>query len=118
MKRILFALVAVLSLMQIASAQSATVVIDAPAGTTLAEATPWTWTLFVNNTPFALTTTCGVVGPLITCQAPLPNISAALTPTGSQTFEAGYRSPIFGDSNRSVPFVPTRRGAPSTPRIQ
>lgn len=118
MKRVLLALVVGLSLVQIASAQTATVVIDAPAGATLAEATPWQWTLYVNNTAFPLTTTCAVVGALITCQGPLPNISAALTPTGAQNFEATYRSVLFGESVRSVPFVATRRGASSAPRIQ
>lgn len=118
MKRMLFALVVLLSLIQIASAQTATVLVDAPAGTTLAEAAPWQWTLYVNNTAFPLTTTCAVVGALVTCQGPLPNVSTALTPTGNQNFEATYRSVLFGESPRSVPFVATRRGASSAPRIQ
>lgn len=118
MKRIILAVCFVLVLAPGAHAQAATVLFDAAAGTTVATANSWTSVLYVNGTAFPMVHTCAIVGAATTCSAPLPNITAALTPLGSQTFEVTFKDAILGESLRSGPFVRVRPAAPSNLRIQ
>jgi hypothetical protein len=82
----------------------------------------WTASLFVNGTRFPLADTCVLttVAPIvIRCTATLPNISAALTPSGTQTFEVAWYDTIPEmESAKSSPLVLVRPSAPSTLRIQ
>lgn len=117
-KLLLFTIAAVLVLMVRADAQTATVLFDAQSGTTPATANTWTSVLYVNNVAFPMTHTCAVVGTATTCQAPLPNISAALTAVGTQTFEVTFKQGVLGETARSSPFVLVRPAAPSNLRIQ
>lgn len=107
-----------LTLGQLASAQTATVLFDAATGTTAATANSWTSVLYVNGVAFPLIHTCTLAGTVVTCQSPLPNITAALTPLGTQTFEVTFKDVILGESPRSAPFARIRPAAPSNLRIQ
>jgi hypothetical protein len=99
--------------------QAATVSFDLAPGATVAEATSWTATLYVNGTAFALTTTCVAAGPVVTCTAPLPAITAALTPAGPQTFEVDLFDPVLNArSLKSAPFLRSRPSAPINGRLQ
>lgn len=102
----------------VAQAQAATVMFDAAAGTTVATANTYTSVLYVNGTAFPMIHTCALVGTVTTCTAPLPNIAAALTPIGTQTFEVTFKDVILGESARSGPFVRIRPAAPLNLRIQ
>jgi len=95
---------------------TATVFFDT--ATTVTIANSWTSVLYVNGTAFPMTHTCTVVGALTTCTSPLPNISAALTPTGNQTLEVTFKDVVLGESPRSVPLVLARPNAPLNPRIR
>jgi hypothetical protein len=94
-------------------------VFDFPVSAGAAPATVQGWTarLYVNGTAFVLNDTCVVVGAQITCTAPLPNITAALTLSGPQTFTASLADSIM-ESAVSVPLVLVRPSAPTAPRIQ
>jgi hypothetical protein len=117
MKVILFVLVA-LSLSVPAYAQVATVAFDAQTGTTAATANSWTSVLYVNGTAFPLVHVCTLVGTTTTCTAPLPNITAALTPVGTQTFTVTFKDSVLGESPSSSPLVKVRPAAPVLLRIQ
>lgn len=119
MRRFFLASTVLFLLLQISShAQAATVAFDASAGTTVATANGWTSVLYVNGTAFAMIHTCALVGTLVTCSAPLPNVATALTPSGNQTFEVTFKDVVLGESPRSVPLVLVRPNAPLNPRIR
>jgi hypothetical protein len=120
MKRLIYALAVLFVVLAAAPAraQVATVLFDAATGTTVATANSWTSVLYVNGTAFPMVHTCAIVGTVTTCSAPLPNITAALTPLGTQTFEMTFKDAILGESLRSAPFVRVRPAAPSNLRIQ
>lgn len=99
-----------------ASAQ--TVMFDAATGTTPATANTWTSVLYVNGTAFPMTHTCATVGTATTCSAPLPNITAALTPVGSQTFTVTFKDPVLGESGQSSPLVLIKPAAAGNLRIR
>lgn len=117
MKSFLLTLALVAALVQIASAQTATVLFDAQTGTTAATANSWTSVLYVNGVAFPMVQTCTGTT-LVTCSAPLPAIAAALTPLGTQTFEVTFKDVVLGESPRSGPFGRIRPAAPSNLRIQ
>lgn len=117
MKLILLVLLA-LSLSAPVFAQTTTVAFDAAAGTTPATANSWTSVLYVNGTAFPLVHTCATVGTTTTCTATLPNISAALTPVGTQTFTVTFKDSVLGESPQSLPLVKVRPAAPVLLRIQ
>ena len=110
--------IACLSLSVPAFAQTATVAFDAATGTTPATANTWTSVLYVNGTAFPLTHVCTLVGTTTTCTATLPNISAALTAFGSQTFTVTFKDSVLGESPQSSPLVKVRPAAPVLLRIQ
>jgi len=123
MRKMLFVL-AIVFYSNLANAQAATVIYDftptpLPAPSVVQG---WTASLFVNGVRFALTDTCvtTTVAPIVVrCTATLPNISAALTPTGPQTFEVAWYDTIPElESAKSSPFVLVRPSAPATLRIQ
>jgi hypothetical protein len=101
-----------------AQAQAATVIYEVPSTTPLATVQAWVPTLYVNNVAFAMTHTCTTAGPIHTCSATLPVITAALTATGSQTFQVTLKDPVFGEGTRSSPLVLVRPAVPSALRIQ
>lgn len=117
MKTILIMMLGALLLASVATAQTATVLFDAATGTTAATANSWTSVLYVNGVAFPMVQTCTGTT-LVTCQAPSPNITAALTPLGTQTFEVTFKDVILGESPRSGPFARIRPAAPSNLRIQ
>lgn len=127
MKKLVFVLLFGL-LSSIAQAQTATVIYDyaLTQGTTtvtVPQVQAWTATLFVNATSFPLPgVTCvqsGVAPNLnATCTAPLPNITAALTPSGNQSFSALLTDSLLGASPQSLPLVKVRPNAPSLRSIQ
>lgn len=116
----LFAVGAMLLLTgSLARAQAATVLYDAPTGTTLAQANSWAGTLYVNNQAFQLTQTCTQAGVgVVTCSAPLPNVAAALAPTGPQNFEVTWKDAVLGEGPRSAVFIRNRPSAPTNGRFQ
>lgn len=119
MKKIALTIIFLL-LASLAQAQTATVAYDYSAsGATPSLVQGWIPTLFVNGTPFSLTHTCiaGVAPVLVTCTAPLPNISAALTTAGNQNFTVGLADAILGPGPQSLPLVRVKPNAPSAPRI-
>jgi hypothetical protein len=107
-----------LSLSLPAFAQAATVSFDAATGTTPATANTWSSVLYVNGTAFPMTHVCTLVGTTTTCTATLPNISAALTPVGTQTFTVTFKDSVLGESPQSSPLVKVRPAAPVLLRIQ
>lgn len=119
MKRTLAILLLIIGFAVPVTAQTATVIFDAATGTTAATANGWTSVLYVNNTAFPMVHTCALVGAVVTCSAPLPNITAALTPIGTQTFEVSFKDVVLNvESSRSGPFVRIRPAAPLNLRIQ
>lgn len=100
------------------SAQSPQVAFDTPTGVTAAQANAWTSVLYVNGTAFPMTHTCAINGSAVTCTAPLPNITTALTATGPQNLTVSFKDVVLGEGPQSGPLVRLRPGAPSVPRIQ
>ncbi len=98
------------------TASAATVVYDS--ANTLAEVQGYTATLFVNGTAFPLTQTCVASTANVTCTAPLPNITSALTASGPQTFTVQFADPVLGVTATSAPFIRTRPAAPTSGRFQ
>lgn len=114
----LLVMLALLGFVVPAHAQAATVLFDAATGTTPATANQWTSVLYVNGTAFPMTHVCSTVGTATTCSSPLPNITAALTPAGTQTFTVSFKDSILGESPQSGPLTRIRPAAPFPPRIQ
>lgn len=117
-RRLSIVVLSLLAPATVAHAQAATVLFDAATGTTPATANQWTSVLYVNGTPFPMVHTCTLVGAVTTCTSPLPNVTTALTPVGSQTFNVTFKDIILGESPQSGPLTRIRPAAPFPPRIQ
>lgn len=101
-------------------AQTVTVAYDYNLGATAAQVQSWVALLYVNTTPFQLTPTCVTVPSpvLVTCTAPLPNITTGLTASGPQSFSVSLKDVILGEGPKSFPLVLVKPSAPTVPRIQ
>lgn len=108
----------VLAAPYVTAAQAATVLFDAASGTALADASAATSVLYVNGTAFPLVHQCSQSGTVVTCSALLPVVTAALTPSGAQSFQVAFVDPVFGETAKSVPFIKNRLAAPTNGRFQ
>lgn len=119
MKKLL--VIGLLMLGVLVQAQTGTVAYDYPASTPPATVQGYAATLFVNGTAFPITDTCvlntTVTPNVVTCTAPLPNITAALTSSGPQSFTVTLKNVVL-ESSPSAPFVLTAPSAPTGIRIQ
>lgn len=109
----------VLVMFAVSSAQAAsTVLFDAAPGTSAATANGWTSALYVNGTRFALVHQCSAVAAVVTCSALMPDITAALTPSGPQSFQIAFVDGVLGEGPKSAPFTRDRPAAPISGRFQ
>jgi len=123
MKKIGLLVVTILFYASVAQAQAASVVYDytlvqGGVTVTVAQVQAWKAELLVNGTPFVLAPVCVANGLVATCTAPLPNITAALTPSGNQTFTARLSDTVLGVGPLSLPLVKILPSAPLLRSIQ
>lgn len=119
--RLLLPLVVLLLTVQVfAQAPTGTVTFDYPnVGSVPATVQAYTAMLYVNGIPFVVNDTC-VAAPapaVVTCSGALPDVSAALPPTGPNQFLIRMKDGIL-EGPASPPLTLTRPSATSTPRIQ